>query len=95
MIGSERDVCHLVDGQCMCKANYAGRQCDQCTDGYFKYPDCDRCNCDPQGTHTICNKDDGSCICKEGFGGDGCDQVLAVEKREKKMTLPQDHFEEL
>ena len=76
MIGSEVDICDLGDGQCVCKANYAGRQCDQCRDGYFNYPDCDGCDCDPRGTvDEICNKDDGSCICKEGFGGERCDQV--------------------
>ena len=46
MIGSDGDVCDLVTGQCACKANYAGRTCDQCRDGYFNYPDCEDCDCD-------------------------------------------------
>ena len=41
MIGSDGDVCDLGTGQCACKANYAGRQCDQCRDGFYDYPDCD------------------------------------------------------
>ena len=40
MIGSQNDVCNLGDGQCECKTNYAGRQCDECQKGYYSYSSC-------------------------------------------------------
>ena len=29
-VGSKSPVCDRITGQCMCKANVIGRQCDQC-----------------------------------------------------------------
>ena len=39
-IGSLNQVCNTGDGQCECKANYGGRQCDECQNGFYYYPDC-------------------------------------------------------
>ena len=39
--GALDDICDRATGQCQCKANYGGRQCYECRDGYWYYPDCD------------------------------------------------------
>ena len=35
------DICDPATGQCQCKANYGGRQCYECQNGYYGYSDCD------------------------------------------------------
>ena len=40
-IGALDDICDRASGQCQCKANYGGRQCYECGDGYWYYPDCE------------------------------------------------------
>ena len=35
-------MCADETGQCQCKANYAGRYCNQCAKGYSPYPACER-----------------------------------------------------
>ena len=37
--GSMDSTCN-GDGQCTCKANIQGEKCDNCTDGYFDFPNC-------------------------------------------------------
>lgn len=32
--------CNQKTGDCPCKNNFSGKQCDQCKDGYWNYPDC-------------------------------------------------------
>ena len=32
--------CDQTTGQCPCRVNFAGRQCDSCTAGYYEYPHC-------------------------------------------------------
>ncbi len=75
-LGAQNDFCNKTSGQCQCRANYGERQCYECRNGFYYYPDCDACSCDTQGTvDEICNKDDGRCICKEGFNGsERCDR---------------------
>ena len=40
LTGSESDRCNQLGGQCFCKENIIGRQCDRCKAGYFGFPDC-------------------------------------------------------
>ena len=40
MIGSVDDFCDEFSGQCRCNINYSGRNCSECANGYFNYPDC-------------------------------------------------------
>ena len=35
-------------GQCKCKPNVVGRQCDRCKMGYYNFPNCEPCDCGGQ-----------------------------------------------
>ena len=40
--GTLGKICQVSGGQCPCKPNYAGRNCDVCALGYFNFPTCER-----------------------------------------------------
>ncbi|KAM8966898.1 laminin subunit alpha-3 [Pelodytes ibericus] len=66
--------CDGTSGQCICKERISGRKCDQCSPGYFLFPDCIPCDCNPAGTGPqICNPQTGTCLCKENVQGSKCD----------------------
>lgn len=46
--GSNGVSCN-TDGQCSCFRNYDGKNCGICKEGYYNYPACEECNCDPAG----------------------------------------------
>ncbi|XP_069099253.1 laminin subunit alpha-5 isoform X1 [Pleurodeles waltl] len=67
--------CDLESGQCACKPNIVGRQCEQCSPGFYGYPNCRRCDCNWEGSRpSICNPVTGQCHCKENVEGPRCDQ---------------------
>ncbi|XP_022089419.1 laminin subunit alpha-like isoform X2 [Acanthaster planci] len=67
--------CNQDSGQCNCKANIGGRQCDQCQPGFHRYPFCESCFCDVSGTEEgICNQATAECLCKENVEGVQCNQ---------------------
>lgn len=72
--------CNSINGQCRCKPNVAGRQCDSCIDGYWDLgpnEGCKACNCDPVGAENrLCRERDGQCHCKPGVTGKQCDKCL-------------------
>lgn len=37
------------EGQCTCYSNFDGETCNHCKEGYYNYPSCEECNCDPAG----------------------------------------------
>ena len=60
-------------GVCSCKDNYDGAKCDRCKVGYYNYPRCVKCACDPRGSqHQFCNPSTGQCTCKGSFRGLNC-----------------------
>uniref|UniRef100_A0A8C5MWE3 Laminin subunit alpha 3 n=1 Tax=Leptobrachium leishanense TaxID=445787 RepID=A0A8C5MWE3_9ANUR len=66
--------CDGITGQCICKPRISGRQCDRCAPGYFHFPNCIPCDCNPEGTEPqICNPQTGACLCKENVEGYKCD----------------------
>ncbi|XP_032815544.2 laminin subunit alpha-5 [Petromyzon marinus] len=70
--------CDSRTGQCRCKANVSGRQCDQCLPGFFQYPDCLPCNCELAGiTQAQCDPFTGQCLCKENVEGGRCERCRA------------------
>ncbi|XP_037333672.2 laminin subunit alpha-5 isoform X2 [Pungitius pungitius] len=73
---SSPDVnCDTFSGQCRCKDNVVGRQCDRCSPGFYGYPNCRPCNCNEAGTEEeVCDSYTGQCLCKENVQGSRCDQ---------------------
>ncbi|KAJ8038680.1 Laminin subunit alpha [Holothuria leucospilota] len=73
-------ICNGTDGQCTCKANVQGRDCDECRDSFYNLlgtnsQGCQMCDCDPRGTEgspNFCNKTTGQCICKANVDGTRC-----------------------
>jgi laminin gamma 1 len=72
--------CDVLTGQCKCKPNVIGNQCNQCEETYWNISSqngCDKCNCDPLGSiNMTCNMKTGQCFCKQGVSGIRCDQCM-------------------
>ncbi|KAL7397953.1 hypothetical protein ABVT39_002224 [Epinephelus coioides] len=67
--------CDTLSGQCRCKNNIVGRQCDRCAPGFYGYPNCRPCDCNEAGTEEeVCDSFTGRCLCKENVQGSRCDQ---------------------
>ncbi|XDV45702.1 hypothetical protein PO909_013751, partial [Leuciscus waleckii] len=67
--------CDTHNGQCRCKNNIVGRQCDRCSPGFYGYPNCRPCDCNEAGTEIdVCDSFTGRCLCKENVEGSRCDQ---------------------
>ncbi|XP_022051460.2 laminin subunit alpha-5 isoform X1 [Acanthochromis polyacanthus] len=67
--------CDTQSGQCRCKNNIVGRQCDRCAPGFYGYPNCRPCDCNEAGTEEeVCDSFTGQCLCKENVQGSRCDQ---------------------
>ncbi|PSN55873.1 Laminin subunit beta-1, partial [Blattella germanica] len=83
LLGTNNDVgpCNHKTGQCPCRPNVIGLNCDQCEINHWKIASgmgCERCDCDPVGSNAEqCNQFDGQCDCKPGFGGRQCNQCQA------------------
>lgn len=87
-LGGSR-VCNNVTGQCLCKTNVTGRQCNICKDQFFNLqfsnPDgCSPCDCFLGGAiDNFCNTTTGRCNCRDGFTGRRCNELAP------RMFLPQ------
>ncbi|XP_043543539.1 laminin subunit alpha-3-like [Chiloscyllium plagiosum] len=57
--GATSPACNPFGGQCSCRPNVIGRQCNKCATGYFKFPNCRPCNCGKR----LCDEVTGQCIC--------------------------------
>ncbi|XP_064622303.1 usherin-like [Lineus longissimus] len=74
--------CDKIGGQCTCRDNVDGRQCNQCEKGFFNLQasnalGCDACNCNTNGTNNgdiTCQQLTGECTCKKHVEGDKCDK---------------------
>ncbi|XP_043934664.1 laminin subunit beta-1-like isoform X2 [Protopterus annectens] len=68
--------CDRVTGNCPCKANIIGRNCDQCAPHHWNFGQdlgCEPCACNPrQSLSSDCNMFTGQCHCRPGFGGRLC-----------------------
>jgi coxsackievirus/adenovirus receptor len=72
-IGSLDNFCDAQSGQCRCRPNTYGLQCNQCQPGYWSFPNCKQCNC--HGHANTCNSTTGSCIeCRDNTTGSTCDR---------------------
>ncbi|XP_034287609.2 laminin subunit beta-1-like isoform X1 [Pantherophis guttatus] len=75
--GSTSSVCHKLGGQCQCKPNVMGRQCDRCIPGTYGFGPygCSSCACSPEGSVSkICDPVSGQCRCQQGIVGRQCEQ---------------------
>ncbi|BFY99968.1 hypothetical protein BsWGS_03008 [Bradybaena similaris] len=74
--------CDLNTGQCVCKPNVGGQDCNRCLDGFYNLQEsnaygCDFCNCDRGGSlRMTCDKTTGQCVCKPRITGLRCDTPL-------------------
>ncbi|KAI6652285.1 Laminin beta/gamma [Oopsacas minuta] len=75
--GAENQDCNTNNGECVCRPNIEGRQCDQCTPGYFNISSstgCQDCACNSTGAASSeCDVVTGQCECKPGVTGLTCD----------------------
>ncbi|XP_018320894.1 laminin subunit alpha [Agrilus planipennis] len=72
-IGSLSFQCNKFGGQCECKPNVIGRQCEACKTGFYDFPDCKPCNCP---LTALCEASTGRCICPPHVTGERCDQCM-------------------
>lgn len=72
-IGSRDNFCEVTTGQCLCLPNVFGRQCDECQQGFWGFPNCRRCQCN--GRADACDNVSGQCLyCRDNTGGHHCER---------------------
>ncbi|MBN3300897.1 LAMB1 protein, partial [Amia calva] len=77
--GSLSTVCDPIGGQCQCRPNVVGRNCDQCAPATYLFgpSGCRACDCNPQGSvNGFCNVVTGQCQCIHGAYGRQCEKCL-------------------
>uniref|UniRef100_A0A3B4BHD9 Uncharacterized protein n=1 Tax=Periophthalmus magnuspinnatus TaxID=409849 RepID=A0A3B4BHD9_9GOBI len=76
--GSLSAVCQPNGGQCHCRPNVVGRNCEHCAPATFLFsPNGCRCDCDPRGSVTaFCHEATGQCQCVPGATGRQCSHCL-------------------
>ncbi|KAM8829789.1 laminin subunit beta-1 isoform 1-T3 [Synchiropus picturatus] len=73
--GSLTGECEKVGGQCRCKPNVMGRNCDRCAPGTFGFgvQGCTACDCHSEGSLSHqCDPVTGQCQCRQGATGRQC-----------------------
>uniref|UniRef100_A0A6Q2Z518 Laminin, beta 1b n=1 Tax=Esox lucius TaxID=8010 RepID=A0A6Q2Z518_ESOLU len=73
--GSLSTVCNPRGGQCQCRANVVGRNCDRCAPATFLFSPsgCRPCECSPTGSVSpFCHERTGQCECMPGASGRQC-----------------------
>nr|XP_033792815.1 laminin subunit alpha-2 isoform X4 [Geotrypetes seraphini] len=83
--GSLSETCNPQSGQCECKRNVVGRQCDECKPNCWWDSEkqvCVPCDCSPTGSISLHCDMTGRCMCKPGFFGKRCD--LSRQAYERK-----------
>ncbi|QPO16391.1 laminin-type epidermal growth factor [Infectious spleen and kidney necrosis virus] len=92
--GSLHPLCNEYTGQCMCKPNVMGLQCDQCMPGYFNIQTgCEACMCHPTQSMSLQCNEAGQCACKEGFTGLMCTVAIPLPT-EAEPEDPQEEEDE-
>lgn len=80
------NFCNATTGQCKCRANTYGRECDQCRTGFWRFPNCERCDCN--GHADICESRTGVCIgCRNNTQGDHCENCIKGYYGDPKINV--------
>ncbi|XP_017267126.3 laminin subunit beta-1b [Kryptolebias marmoratus] len=77
--GSLSTVCEPTGGQCRCRPNVVGRNCDHCAPATFLFSPagCRPCDCDSLGSVSpFCHEATGYCECVPGATGRQCSHCL-------------------
>ena len=70
--------CHVTTGECVCKRNVVGRDCNQCAPEHYGLgahaEGCNQCDCDDGGSFdNSCDVATGQCKCRPNVTGRRCD----------------------
>nr|XP_046234781.1 laminin subunit beta-1b isoform X1 [Scatophagus argus] len=77
--GSLSAVCEPSGGQCRCRPNIMGRNCEHCSPNTYLFSPagCRPCKCDPRGSVSdLCHEATGQCECVPGVMGRQCSHCL-------------------
>ncbi|XP_037317086.2 laminin subunit beta-1b [Pungitius pungitius] len=77
--GSLSAVCEPSGGQCRCRPDVVGKNCDRCAPATFLFSPagCRPCGCDPLGSvGAVCHEATGQCECVPGATGRQCSHCL-------------------
>ncbi|XP_061742141.1 laminin subunit alpha-2 isoform X4 [Nerophis ophidion] len=89
--GSVSQVCNKESGQCPCKVNVVGRQCDDCMPNWWwdaERQECTACRCSHFGSVSQRCDAEGRCLCRPGFAGRRCDlRQRGYERRETRRPV--------
>uniref|UniRef100_A0A3P8SHG9 Laminin subunit alpha 2 n=1 Tax=Amphiprion percula TaxID=161767 RepID=A0A3P8SHG9_AMPPE len=72
--GSVSEVCNKETGQCQCRENVVGRQCDECMVSFLTNVLCVPCHCNSFGSKSFDCDETGQCRCQPGVTGPKCDR---------------------
>uniref|UniRef100_A0AAQ5XDM4 Laminin subunit alpha 2 n=1 Tax=Amphiprion ocellaris TaxID=80972 RepID=A0AAQ5XDM4_AMPOC len=72
--GSVSEVCNKETGQCHCRENVVGRQCDECMVSFLTNVLCVPCHCNSFGSKSFDCDETGQCRCQPGVTGPKCDR---------------------
>ncbi|XP_053566671.1 laminin subunit alpha-2 isoform X2 [Bombina bombina] len=90
--GSMSTTCNKLTGQCECKNNVVGRQCDECLPNCWWDSEkqvCLPCGCSVSGSMTQRCDITGRCICKPEFFGKRCELRRQTYERRDPPRLSQ------